>query len=161
MGGVDGRRTLLNGVERHCSTRNVAEVRAIRREIRACRTRGIPRDVAGAIWKAVQPFNTLRKTAEIRQIRVEHPCSTAFNTSPTRPIARARRLAWWHSETVTCFVRVDRCPACQALHRVVSLYEFDDHAEIPPNDYLNGARLPCGAVADLILERWADDEPSV
>jgi hypothetical protein len=64
-------------------------------------------------------------------------------------------MAYWHSENVTGYVEVPKCPACGGNHSVVVLYTDEDHVELPPYEFLNGARLPCGARVDLIYERSA------
>ena len=75
-----------------------------------------------------------------------------------RVLVRCRRAAYWHSENVTCYVRVDDCPACHQDHPVVVLYVDEDHNEVPPQDYLNGVNLPCGVRADLIYEYAIEQE---
>jgi len=67
-------------------------------------------------------------------------------------IVHCSDCSYWHSDTVTCIVRVYGCPVCGRDHSV-ALYVRDDHEELPPQDFLNAVRLPCGPVVDLILER--------
>lgn len=70
-------------------------------------------------------------------------------------MAHCRRLAYWHSENVTACVEVPLCPACGGRHPIVVLYTDEEHVELPPNEFLNGVHVPCGAWLDLIYERSA------
>lgn len=65
-------------------------------------------------------------------------------------MATATRLAYWHSESCTCYVRAT-CPMCRVEHPVVVLGEREEHEHWRPD--LNNVALPCGHVADLVLER--------
>lgn len=70
-------------------------------------------------------------------------------------IAHARRYSFWHSDTVSGHATIDKCPNCGQQH-LVTLYIADEHEELPPWNFLNGVRTPCGAAVDLILERTMD-----
>ena len=67
-------------------------------------------------------------------------------------IAHCRRLAYWHSDTLTCYVTIDKCPNCLQTHSMVVLYVEEEHEEMHPFNYLNGVIVPCDAMVDLILE---------
>ena len=68
-------------------------------------------------------------------------------------MAHAHRLAYWHSENVTCYVTIDKCPICGKEHGTVVLYTDEDHVEYYPRDLFNGVKTPCGGRVDLIYER--------
>lgn len=89
---------------------------------------------------------------QFRKSSGEPPENRGTDVEIKRPIALCNEVRYWHSEDVTCYASMDRCPVCTFSHPVVILYVREEHTELAPQNFLNNVLLPCGVRADLILE---------